>query len=112
MLAMLKERLVKYEREVPRRTRHIHLTRIARNIVENLLTQNPQKLLVDPEDVARRGVIFFLDDSCWAWIKKEEAERAYAMEMERQRYRYYGRGVPGHQYYASSRYNYGDPSGY
>ena len=112
MLTMLKERLRKYEEEIPRRPRHIRLTRIARNVVESLLTQNPKKLLIDPGDVARRGVIFFLDDSCWAWIKKEEAQRAFALERERQRYKYYGRGVPGHQYYASDRRNYGEPRGF
>jgi len=109
MLGMLKERLRKYEDEIPRRPRHTRLTRVACNVIESLLTQNPRKLLIDPKDVARRGVIFFLDDSCWAWIKKEEAQRAYALELERRRYPYYGRGVPGHQYYASDRFNYGEP---
>ncbi len=98
---MLSDRVSMMECEQPPRPKHLRLTRIARNMIENLLTQNPREMLIDPDDVTRRGVLFFLDECCWAMMKQRAAAEEAARYQEQRRYPYYGRGIPGHEYYAS-----------
>jgi hypothetical protein len=71
----------------PHRQKHILLTRISRNLISSLLTHNPNELLLDPEDLPRRGALFFLDDACWAWMKKRAAANAVSEEQRRNKYR-------------------------
>lgn len=86
LLNMLDEHLALTETK-PHLQKRILLTRISRNLISNLLTQNPRELLLDPEDIPRRGALYFLDDACWAWMKKRAAASAISEEQRRNKYR-------------------------